>query len=144
MKQSELRQIIREELEKTVRGLYKAKVGDSIWIGKEGMSYKDRSTIAKILPDGKLVDKRGNIFLPNGMLFRGADINFKKKFNPGKQVSAQIATQEDFDKEYKQVKVDHLRKFNWEKMNIEDLEKIIDQLPVKQGNTLNISRFTKK
>jgi hypothetical protein len=142
MKKSELIQVIKEELT-TLRGLYRAKVGDKIWIGKQGQQYKSRSEITKILPDGKLVSKDGNIFYPNGRLYKGSSPQYQKTKNPGKEVSAQLATQEDFNKEYKRIKVDFLRKFDWDKMDIVDLEKLIDQLPIKQANTLTTSRFVK-
>lgn len=142
MNRNNLKQFIKEELE-TLRGLYRAKVGDDIWIGKQGQQYKSRSKITKILPDGKLVTSTGDIFYPNGRLYKGGSVQYQKQSNPGKEISAQLATQEDFDKEYKQIKVDFLRKFNWEKMDIKDLEAIINQLPIKQGNKLSTSRFTK-
>ena len=142
MKKSELIQIIKEELERYKGGLYQAKIGDRIWIGKQGQQYKDRSEITKILPDGKLVSKDGNIFYPNGRLYKGSSYQYQKTKNPGIEVSAQLATQKDFDKEYKSIKVDFLRKFDWDKMNVEDIEKIIDQLPIKQANKLYTSRFS--
>ena len=142
MKKQELNQLIKEELEKYKGGLYQAKIGDKIWIGKQGQQYKDRSEITKILPDGKLVSKDGNIFYPNGRLYKGSSFQYQKTKNPGIEISAQLATQEDFDKEYKSIKVDFLRKFNWEKMDIKDLEDIINQLPIKQANTKITSRFS--
>lgn len=142
MDKLKLVELIKEELT-TLRGLYRAKVGDKIWIGKQGQQYKDRSEITKILPDGKLVSKDGNIFYPNGRLYKGSSFQYQKTKNPGKEISAQLATQEDFDKEYKNIKIKFLRRFNWEKMDITDLENIINQLPIKQANTKNTSRFVK-
>jgi hypothetical protein len=142
MKKSELKQIIREELEKYKGGLYQAKVGDMLWIGISGMVGKDRSKVTKIFSDGKIADSEGNIFNPDGRLYKSSNLRYQKKTNPGKIVSAKIATQSDLDKEYKTIKTDFLKKFDWDKMNIEDLEKIIDQLPVKQANKLNTSRFS--
>jgi len=139
---TELREIIKEELERYKKGLYQAKVGDKIWIGKQDQQYKDRSEITKILPDGKLVSKDGNIFYPNGRLYKGSSPQYQKTKNPGKEISAQLATQGDFDKEYKNIKVEFLRRFNWEKMDIKDLEAIINQLPIKQGSTKGTSRFS--
>lgn len=125
-----------------LRGLYQAKVGDPIWIGIQGNQAKNRSEISKILPNGRLVDKIGNIWEKNGRLYQGAKSSqFMKKYNPGKEISAQLITQPEYDKEHKNIKVDHLRKFDWGKMSTEELEKIIDQLPIKQGNKLNKSRF---
>jgi hypothetical protein len=142
MKKSELKQMIKEELEKYKGGLYQAKIGDMLWIGISGMVGKDRSTVTKILPDGKIVDSIGNTYNPDGRLYKSTNPRWQKKTNPGKVVSAKIVTQSDLDKEYKKIKVDFLRKFDWDKMNIEDIEKIIDQLPVKQANKLNTSRFS--
>jgi hypothetical protein len=142
MDKLKLVELIKEELT-ALRGLYRAKVGDKIWIGKQGQQYKDRSEISKILPDGKLVSKDGNIFYPNGRLYKGSSLQYQKTKNPGIEISAQLATQQDFDKEYKSLKVDFLRRFNWEKMDIKDLEGIINQLPIKQANTKNTSRFVK-
>lgn len=143
MKKSELKQIIKEEMESYRGGLYQAKVGDMLWIGQSGMRGKYRSKIIKIFPDGKIGDSEGNIFNPDGRLYRSSHPQFQKQTNPGKVTSARIVTQSDFDKEFKQIKTDFLRKFDWEKLDIQDLEKIIDQLPIKQGNKLNTSRFDK-
>lgn len=142
MKKSELQQMIKEELEKYKGGLYQAKIGDMLWIGISGMVGKDRSTVTKILPDGKIVDSVGNTYNPDGRLYKSTNLRWQKKTNPGKVVSAKLATQSDLNKEYKKIKVDFLRKFDWDKMNIEDIEKIIDQLPIKQGSKLNTSRFS--
>jgi hypothetical protein len=142
MKKSELQRIIREEMEKYKGGLYQAKIGDMLWIGMSGMIGKDRSKVTKIFSDGKIADSEGNIFNPDGRLYKSSNSRYQKKTNPDKIVSAKIATQSDLDKEYKKIKTDFLRKFDWDKMNIEDLEKIINQLPVKQGNKLNTSRFS--
>ena len=109
MDKNKLKQIITEEVEKYIRGLYQAKVGDPIWIGVQGDLGKNRSEISKILPDGKLVDKLGNIYFPNGRLYRGGDANTTKKTNPGKEISAQLITQKEFGNEYKNIKVDFLR-----------------------------------
>ena len=142
MKRSELQQIIKEEMERYKGGLYQAKVGDILWIGMSGMVGKGRSKVTKIFSDGKIADSEGNIFNPDGRLYKSSNLRWQKKTNPNKIVSAKIATQSDLDKEYKKIKIDFLRKFDWDKMNIEDLEKIINQLPVKQGNKLNTSRFS--
>jgi len=142
MKIPELKQIIKEELERYKGGLYQAKVGDMLWIGISGMVGKDRSKVTKIFSDGKIADSEGNIFNPDGRLYKSSNPRWQKKTNPNKIVSAKIATQSDLDKEYKKIKIDFLRKFDWDKMNIEDLEKIINQLPIKQGNKLNTSRFS--
>jgi hypothetical protein len=142
MKIPELKQIIKEELERYKGGLYQAKVGDMLWIGISGMVGKDRSKVTKIFSDGKIADSEGNIFNPDGRLYKSSNPRWQKKTNPNKIVSAKIATQSDLDKEYKKIKIDFLRKFDWDKMNIEDLEKIINQLPVKQGSKLNTSRFS--
>ena len=42
MKKSELKQMIKEELEKYKGGLYQAKIGDMLWIGISGMVGKDK------------------------------------------------------------------------------------------------------
>lgn len=142
MKMSKLKQIIKEELEKYKGGLYQAKVGDTLWIGMSGMNGKDRSKVTKLYPDGKIGDSEGNIFNPDGRLYKSTNIRYQKKSNPGKIISAKLATQSDFNKEHKQIKVDFLRKFDWDKMDIFELEKIIDQLPIKQANRVGTSRFS--
>lgn len=142
MKKSELKQIIREEMEKYSGGLYQAKVGDMLWIGMSGMQGKDRSKVTKIFSDGKIADSEGNIFNPDGRLYKSTNLRYQKKSNPNKIVSAKISTQQDLNKEYKKIKTDFLRKFDWDKMDIQDLEKIINQLPIKQANKLNTSRFS--
>lgn len=139
---SKLKQIIKEELEKYKGGLYQAKVGDTLWIGMSGMNGKDRSKVTKLYPDGKIGDSEGNIFNPDGRLYKSTNIRYQKKSNPGKIISAKLATQSDFNKEHKQIKVDFLRKFDWDKMDIFELEKIIDQLPIKQANRVGTSRFS--
>lgn len=143
MKKSELVKIIKEEMERYKGGLYQAKIGDMLWIGISGMVGKDRSKVTKILPDGKIVDSAGNTYNPDGRLYKSTNPRWQKKTNPGKVVSAKIATQSDLDKEYKQIKIDFLRKFDWGKLNIEDIEKVIDSIPnYSQGNKLGISRFS--
>lgn len=142
MTKSELRQIIKEELEKYKGGLYQAKIGDKLWVGMSGMIGKDRSTVTKIYPNGKIGDSEGNIFNPDGRLYKSTNPRYQKKSNPNKIVSAKLITQSDFDKEHKQIKVDFLRKFDWNKIDISELEKIIDQLPIKQANKVGISRFS--
>jgi hypothetical protein len=142
MKKIELRSIIREELERYKGGLYQAKVGDMLWIGITGMEGKDRSKVTKILPDGKVVDSEGNTYNPDGRLYKSNNLRWQKKTNPGKVVSAKIATQSDLDKEYKNIKIDFLRKFDWQKLDIESIEKIIDSIPnYSQGSKLGNSRF---
>lgn len=122
------------------RGLHQAKVGDVIKIGQTGMKFKVFSKILKISTKGKITDESGNIFTKNGMLFRANSHQFKKQ--KGKVVFAQLVTQEEFDKRFKDIKVDFLKKFNFDKLNIEDILKIIDSIPnVTQGNKLGKSRF---
>ena len=125
---NELQALIREESDRYKKGLYQVKIGDWIAVGKEGRRWKIKRKVSKILPDGKIVDENGNIFFPDGRLFRGGnkDSDLMKKYSSGKQVSAQIVTQRDFDEEYKHIKVDFLRKFDWNSLDITQLEKIID------------------
>jgi hypothetical protein len=132
---------INEAEDKYTKGLHQAKVGDAIWIGKSGTSVKDRSVIKKILSNGNLVDADGNIFSKNGQLVKGGNDKYLKKNNPDKKISAQIITQKDYDDEYKKIKVDHLRNFDWNKLTVDELNDIIDKLPIKQANRLSTSRF---
>lgn len=134
-----IKKIIQEELEIYKKGLYQAKKGDYIQIGAAGRRWKEHTQVKKILPNGKIVDTEGNIFNPNGQLYRGATHNTFKKFN--QSVSAKLITQKEFDQQYKSIKVDFLRKFDWGKLDIKELESIINQLPILQANKLNISRF---
>jgi hypothetical protein len=136
-----LKNIISENKLKYVGGLYQAKPGDMLWIGISGMVGKDRSNVVKIYSDRKVADDAGNIFNPDGRLYRSKNPRWQKKTNPNKIVSAKIATQTDFDIEYKKIKVDFLRKFNWETLNVTEIEQIINQLPIRQANKLNTSRF---
>ena len=136
-----LKYILNEE--KVRKGLYQAKVGDPIWIGIEGNRAKHYSKIEKILND-KLIDTEGNIFAKDGRLIKGGQSRFMKKFNKGKTISAKLITQKEFDKQFKNIKIEFLRKFDYDKLNIDDILKIIDAFPNHtQGNTLNISRFEK-
>jgi hypothetical protein len=136
-----LKNIISENNLKYVGGLYQAKPGDVLWIGISGMVGKDRSNVVKIYSDGKVGDNVGNIFNPDGRLYKSNNSRWQKKTNPNKIVSAKIATQTDFDIEYKKIKVDFLRKFNWETLNVTEIERIINQLPIRQANKLDRSRF---
>jgi len=128
-------------LEKYIGGLYQAKPGDYIKIGKEGERIKKINKIKKILPNKKIVDSEGNIFFTNGLLYRGNEYLFKKKFNKGKRISAGLVIQKEFDNEYKNIKIDFLRKYDWNSLDIEKIEEIIDNLPIKQANRLRRSRF---
>ena len=141
MNLSALRQIIKEEVEKYKGGLYQVQIGDMLTVGIQGTRYRQHSKVVKILPDGKVVDSLGNTFNPNGTLHRSTDYMFKKTTNPNKVASAKVVTQPELDKQYKKIKIDFLKKFDWDKLNIEDLEKIIDQLHIKQVNKLIKSRF---
>lgn len=144
MKKSQLIKLIVEEMIKYKKGLYQAKVGDSIKIGQEGLSWKYYSKVQKILDSGKIVDSEGNIFFPNGRLYKGKSQSLQKSRNKNKEVSAQLITQEDFDDQYKKSKIDFLKSFDYSKLKIEDIEKITDAIPVKYAGTLRKSRFAKK
>lgn len=134
-----------EEDERYKKGLYQAEVGDTLAIGIQGQSFKNKRKITKILPDGKVVDSDGNIFNPNGRLFRGGNRQSQKKGNPGKEISAKLVTQDEYNDDFKRIKIDFLRKFEYEKLDIEDILKIIDTIPnYSQANKLNTSRFTKR
>lgn len=136
-----LKKLLLEKSDKYIGGLHQAEVGDYIKIGIEGTRVKHLTKIVKVIPDtNRLVDGDGNIFDRNGVVYRRKD-GWAKWYGKGKIVSAKIVTQKEFDEDYKKIKVDFLKSFEWEKLNIKDIEKIIDQLPVKQVNTLSKSRF---
>jgi len=126
--------------EKVRPGLHQAKVGDAIHIGIGGTRGKWYSTVKKIdRKTGRITDRDGNIFNPDGRVFRRKTYPFKQS----KIVSAKIVSQKEFDKQYKKIKIEFLRKFKWDSMDIDEIEKIIDMMPVGQGNKLHKSRFEK-
>jgi len=130
------------EGEQYTKGLHQAKVGDPMWIGIQGNRSKWRSKVKKILSDGKIVDEDGNIFHKDGQLYRGKTTLFMKKYNNNKTVSAQLVTQHEYDQEYKQIKIDFLRKFDYSKLPVEVIEKMIEVIPNwSQTNSPNKSRF---
>ena len=133
------KQLLIAEATTTVRpGLHQAKVGDHIHIGFEGTRGKWPSKIAKIdHKTGRLTDTDGNIFNVDGRVFRRKSAVFPK----GKIVSAKIVSQKEFDKEFKRRKIEFLRKFDWDRMNIEDLVKITEMLPVRHSSAPKTSRF---
>jgi len=145
MKKNNLKSLIRETLERYKKGLYQAKPDDYIKVGVEGTRYKESIKIDKIVSNDRLQDENGNIWNRDGTLFRYKHIrHLPKHLRKDKHVNAQLITQEDFNEQYKDIKVNFLRKFKWEDMDISELEKIIDQLPIKQANRLRHSRFKKK
>ena len=132
---------IDENLIKYKKGLYQARPDDYIEVGVEGTRHKESIKIDKIVSNDRLQDENGNIWNRDGTLYRLKDLRFLPGSRKNKHVNAQLKTQEKFDQEHKDIKVDFLRRFKWEDMDIEDLEKIIDQLPIKQANRLRHSRF---
>lgn len=137
-----LTKLFKEELEKYKKGLHQARVGDKVWIGIEGTRVKWYDEVTKVSNDGKVVVKGGDLFNSDGRIFRGKSHKFQKQNNPNKTISAKIITQSEFDERYKSTKIDFLKKFDYNKLNIEDIESIIDAIPNhSQGNKLNKSRF---
>ena len=133
-----LKTFIKEE--KVRRGLHQARVGDAIYIGMKGTRGKWYSKVKKVdSKTGRITDRDGNIFNPDGQIYRRKTYPFKQSDT----VSAKIVSQKDFDKQYKKIKIDFLRKFDWDRMDIKEIEKIIDMMPVGQGNVLGKSRFEK-
>lgn len=127
--------------EKYSKGLHQAKSGDPLWIGVEGSRGKHYSKVKKVTDD-KVFDIDGNIFSKDGRLIKGGSTRFMKKFNKGKIISAKLITQKEFDKQFKDIKVDFLRKFDYNKLQIDDILKIIDSIPgYSQSNTKSFSRF---
>jgi hypothetical protein len=126
------------EGEKYIKGLHQAKVGDYISIGFSGNRNRSITKIEKVLDTDKLVDIGGNIFGRNGVILRR--ISGWAKQDKSKIVSAKIVTQKEFDKEYRDIKIQHIQNHIGDE-DIETLEKIIDLMKVKQANTKNLSRF---
>lgn len=126
-------------------GLYQVQVGDKLAVGQSGMLGKYYSTVKKIYPDGKVLDDIGNTFNPDGRLYKSSHPTFTKQWsgNKSKITSAKIVTQKEFDSEYKRIKVEFLQKYNWDKMSIDELESVINSLPIKQASKLQKSRFEK-
>jgi hypothetical protein len=144
MNKQELKQLIKEELSKYVGGLFQSKEGDYISIGIEGSRYRHFGKVVKILDDKKVKDDNGNIFYPVGRLYRGGSTIFQKQYNNKNVVSAKIITQQEFDNQHKQIKVNFIRQFDYNRVDIATIEAMIDLLPVKQASTLNTSRFKDK
>jgi|TARA_R110002167_G_scaffold30340_6_gene100292 hypothetical protein len=142
MEKQQLKQLICEVLEKYTKGLHQSKIGDKVYIGIEGTRGKWFDEISKIFDDGKVKVKGGDIFNPDGRIFRGKSITFQKQHNKNKTISAKIITQKEFDQSFKNIKVDFLRRFDYNKLKIEDILTIIDSIPnYDQANTKHISRF---
>lgn len=124
------------------KGLYDVRQGDYIEIGFEGSRYKEKVKIVKVTNTNRLQDQWGNIFDRNGMIYRRMGGRIKQISNKSKIIYARPVTQKQFDDDFKDIKVDFLRTFKWEKIDIKDLMKIIDSIPGwGQGNEKNISRF---
>jgi hypothetical protein len=128
---------------KYIGGLFQAEVGDTIEIGIQGSRFKHRSKIVKIVTHNRLQDEWGHIFNRDGQIFRRKGHPFyvtDKKI----KISAGLIIQEKFDAEYKRIKMDFLRTFDYSKLDIEEILTIIDAIPRhEQGNTLQNSRFKK-
>jgi len=122
---------------KYIGGLFQAKIGDRIEIGIQGQRFKHRTEIVAIGANRRLRDSWGNIFNRDGQLYRRAShpINVIDK---KRKVSAQLVVQEQHDSEYRRI-----RSFDFSRMTTKDIEALIDNMPVKQANTLQTSRFTK-
>jgi len=128
------------EGEKYIKGLHQAEVGDYISIGFQGNRNRHVSKITKILDTNRLVDSDGNIFGRNGVIERRKG-GWAKITPKGNIVSAKIITQTEFDKQYKEIKVNFI-KDKIADQDIEIIEKIIDMfVGWAQANTKNISRF---
>lgn len=126
---------------KFIGGLHQAQVGDAIHIGIEGSRGKWYAQIVKIAANDRLMDSDGNVFGRNGVIYRrGKSSLWRTK---GKITSAKIITQKEFDKKYKDHKIDFLRRYAWDTESVETILGIISKLKIGQGNTLGKSRFSK-
>lgn len=144
MKTSEFRKLIRKEVIselKYVGGLHQAKPGDYISIGIEGTRIKHILRIDKIVANNRLQDEYGDIFDRNGIIYRRKSSAFKSWNDKKRIVSAKIVTQKEFDNQYKDIKINFLRKYEWHKEDIQTINNVIKQLKIQQGSRLNISRF---
>lgn len=127
------------------KNLKDVRPGDYIVIGIEGINLKYDTTITKIVKHDRVMDFMGNIWNRDGRIFRRGNWHFNiykdMCHRRCRKMSARPKTQKEFDKKYKQYKVDHLKKYDWSQHSIEELENFIDKINVGQGNRLGKSRF---
>jgi len=117
--------------EKPIKGLHNAKPGDIIEIGIEGQRHKVQSKIDKVVSNNRLQDKDGNIFGRDGMIYRRK--GWQLRDTKGKIVSAKHMTQKQLDDEHDNRRRKYLKETNWDKLDAEQIEKILKIMRVSFG-----------
>lgn len=107
----------------TMRGLYRAKVGDFIQIGIEGSRVKYRSKIIKIVKNDKLQDENGNVFNRDGRI-QVRKSSWVKAYGNKKIVSAKRITEDEYKKNILQFISSILQKYDYSKLHPEKLKEL--------------------